>query len=348
MRDPELGHGPKATLRPVSDHEERFWPTRMRWRLRGAWMWPSFVVAHAARRPAAPPPLAGARGHRPDPGHPAGHVRQPDPDRRRRPLAGAPDVEAPRRRPTRARPPKAQLEVLTDRIGTGLLVAGVFGILAAGLANRPHDRRRDQPARARPPRLLEDYVDGHGDDELRRNLEASDTRAPTPTATTAAASRTTTAQRCDLLLHRRPQEADEARPRPEPAAQQARALAASQLGQARPSGRTSSSSTVVAPAPQRGLGHEQREELGARGRRRWKLRPTASDAPVDRHRQVAHRARAALPGRRPVTRVGRICVERLDVGEQPALAIVPWTRVPAATRRRHARRPISSGCGPIR
>jgi hypothetical protein len=28
----------------VSNHEERFWPTRMRWRLRGAWMWPSFVA----------------------------------------------------------------------------------------------------------------------------------------------------------------------------------------------------------------------------------------------------------------------------------------------------------------
>ena len=36
-----------------------------------------------------------------------------------------------------AAPAKAQLEVLSDRVGTGLLVAGVFGILAAGLANRP-------------------------------------------------------------------------------------------------------------------------------------------------------------------------------------------------------------------
>src|SRR5919198_1507010 len=26
------------------DRDERFWPARIRWRLRGAWMWPTFVV----------------------------------------------------------------------------------------------------------------------------------------------------------------------------------------------------------------------------------------------------------------------------------------------------------------
>ena len=41
--DPELVHLSKATLPPV-DPEERFWPTRVRWRLRGAWMWPTFVA----------------------------------------------------------------------------------------------------------------------------------------------------------------------------------------------------------------------------------------------------------------------------------------------------------------
>ena len=34
-------------------------------------------------------------------------------------------------------PPMAQVEVLIDRIGTGLLVASVVGVLAAGLAARP-------------------------------------------------------------------------------------------------------------------------------------------------------------------------------------------------------------------
>jgi hypothetical protein len=158
----------------VNHHEERFWPNRMRWRLRGAWMWPSFVVLTL---------VDGLLLHRLSP------VREgidlipaillatfgnivlvgavgPWLARRmwkRRPAA---DPDA---------PPKAQLEVLTDRVGTGLLVASVVGILAAGLANRPTIVvETDQ--RERAARLLEDYVDAHGSDELRRNLEASDTR----------------------------------------------------------------------------------------------------------------------------------------------------------------------------
>ncbi len=82
-----------------------------------------------------------------------------------------------KRRPVAAEsaPPKAQLEVLVDRVGTALLVASVFGLLAAGLANRPvivvETNQRERAAK-----LLEGYVESHGDDELRRNLEASDTR----------------------------------------------------------------------------------------------------------------------------------------------------------------------------
>ena len=50
----------------------------------------------------------------------------------------------------------AQVEVLTDRVGTGLLVASLVGVLAAGLAARPlvvaetdarERRRRRDPAR---------------------------------------------------------------------------------------------------------------------------------------------------------------------------------------------------------
>jgi hypothetical protein len=71
-------------------------------------------------------------------------------------------------------PPKAQLEVLSDRVGTGLLVAGVFGVLASGLAARPvivvETDQRERGAKA-----LEDFVNAHGTAELRRNLEASDT-----------------------------------------------------------------------------------------------------------------------------------------------------------------------------
>jgi hypothetical protein len=157
----------------VNHHEERFWPTRMRWRLRGAWMWPSFMALTL---------LDGFLLHKLPP------VREgvdlipgillatfgnlvligaigPWLARRlwkRRPAA---DPGA---------PPKAQLEVLSDRIGTGLLVASVFGVLAAGLAARP-TVVAETDERERAAEELLRFVQAHGDDELRRNLEASDT-----------------------------------------------------------------------------------------------------------------------------------------------------------------------------
>lgn len=73
-----------------------------------------------------------------------------------------------------ASPPKAQLEVLSDRIGTGLLVASVFGVLAAGLAARP-TVVAETNEKERAAKELYRFVEGHGSAELRRNLEASDT-----------------------------------------------------------------------------------------------------------------------------------------------------------------------------
>ena len=72
-------------------------------------------------------------------------------------------------------PPKAQLEVLTDRIGTGLLLATVVGVVAAGLAARPLVVVETE-ARERAANALFRHVAAHGTPELRRNVEASDTR----------------------------------------------------------------------------------------------------------------------------------------------------------------------------
>jgi hypothetical protein len=71
-------------------------------------------------------------------------------------------------------PARAQLEVLSDRIGTGLLLATVVGVIAAGLAARPlvvsetEDTQRNAEAFRRL--ILE-----RGDDELIRNLETANT-----------------------------------------------------------------------------------------------------------------------------------------------------------------------------
>jgi hypothetical protein len=71
-------------------------------------------------------------------------------------------------------PPRAQLEVLTDRIGTGLLLATIVGVVAAGLAARPTvvSETEDTERNAEAFRAL---ILRTGDDELVRNLETANT-----------------------------------------------------------------------------------------------------------------------------------------------------------------------------
>jgi hypothetical protein len=71
-------------------------------------------------------------------------------------------------------PPVARYEVLVDRIGTGLLVASVAGVIAAGLAARPTvvSETRDTEANANAVR---NYVIRKGDAELVRNIETANT-----------------------------------------------------------------------------------------------------------------------------------------------------------------------------
>jgi hypothetical protein len=71
-------------------------------------------------------------------------------------------------------PAKAQLEVLSDRIGTGLLVASVAAVLAAGLAARPTvvSETEDTERNADAFRALVLRI---GDEELIRNLETANT-----------------------------------------------------------------------------------------------------------------------------------------------------------------------------
>ena len=71
-------------------------------------------------------------------------------------------------------PPRAQLEVLTDRIGTGLLVATVIGVVAAGLAARPTVVSETKESE-RNANAFRSFILAHGDAELIRNLETANT-----------------------------------------------------------------------------------------------------------------------------------------------------------------------------
>jgi hypothetical protein len=71
-------------------------------------------------------------------------------------------------------PPRAQLEVLIDRIGTGLLLATVVGVVAAGLAARPTVVSETEETE-RNAKAFRAFILSHGDEELIRNLETANT-----------------------------------------------------------------------------------------------------------------------------------------------------------------------------
>ena len=153
------------------NQEERFWPARLRWRLRGATMWPAFVAVtllEGLLLHLLPPVRTGVDLI---PGILIATFANLV-------LIGAVAPLLARRisasRPGPPAPQQAAREVLVDRIGTGLLAAGVLGVLAAGLAARPvvvsETEDTEQNATA-----VRDYVLSSGDRELIRNLETANT-----------------------------------------------------------------------------------------------------------------------------------------------------------------------------
>jgi hypothetical protein len=155
----------------VKGQEERFWPARLRWRLRGATMWPAFVLltlVDGVLLNVLPPVRTGVDLI---PGvlvATFGNLF----------LIGALAPWLARRLRARqappSAPPQAALELLTDRIGTALLLAGLFGVLAAGLATRPlvvsETENTEENARA-----VRGWVYDSDDEELIRNLETANT-----------------------------------------------------------------------------------------------------------------------------------------------------------------------------
>ncbi|HEY1359318.1 MAG TPA: hypothetical protein VGF21_13530 [Thermoleophilaceae bacterium] len=153
--------------------EEHFWPSRLRWRLRGAWMWPAFVLATLADGFVLHklPPLRFGFS---EVGMTliAGIIIATFGNLF---LVGVVGPWLARRLAERrqAAPPvsrEALREVTADRVGTALLAVGFVGVLASGLASIPlingetNDRNRAAHA-------LVDYVEAHAPPEIQRNQD---------------------------------------------------------------------------------------------------------------------------------------------------------------------------------
>ena len=157
---------------------ERIWPARLRWRLRGAWLWPAFVLItliDGVLLHLLPPVrlgftregmtlifgiLVAAFGN-------LFLIGAVGPFLARRLAA--------REAGERQRLPKPlRIEALQDRVGTALLGLGLLGIVAAGLGSREvvvvDSEQREKAALA-----FHSYIQRSGDGELIRNDEASNT-----------------------------------------------------------------------------------------------------------------------------------------------------------------------------
>ena len=151
---------------------ERFWTSRVRWRLRGALMWPAFAVvtlAEAVLLNRLPPIRTGVDLI---PGAIIATFANLI-------LVGAVAPWLAKRMAARsgghgAVSPQTAREVLQDRVGTVLLATGLVGVIASGLATRPlivgETEERERAAKA-----LFEYVQHSGNAELRRNNDAAET-----------------------------------------------------------------------------------------------------------------------------------------------------------------------------
>ena len=161
----------------MSPSGERFWASRLRWRLRGAWQWPAFAaltLADGLILHLLPPTRTGVDlipaviiatfGNLVLVGAVAPLIA-----RRlaaRHPPPGPEDDRSPRR--------QVMLDILRDRAATALLAAGALGLVAAGLATRPLVVSETE-ATEENARTVRDFVLESGNRELQRNIETANT-----------------------------------------------------------------------------------------------------------------------------------------------------------------------------
>jgi hypothetical protein len=154
---------------------EVFWTRRLRWRLRGALMWPVFAlltIGDGLLLHFLPPNRAGVRIV---PGLIIASFTNLF-------LIGVIAPFIARRLATRERQAhKAEgrepvpREVLLDRSASALLIVGAIGLTVAGLGNRPVIVSETK-ATEKNARLVENYVSAHGTAEVKANLQTANTK----------------------------------------------------------------------------------------------------------------------------------------------------------------------------
>ncbi len=153
---------------------ERFWPRRLRWRFRGAWQWPVFaavtfvdgLIIHLVSPTGGQVDvflgvIVASFGNLFLVGLVAPWLARRLLERQRidERATGVPG------------PPE---EVVHNRTGTALLVAGALALLAAGLGLQPLVVSETEETEENA-RLVQAHVDRHADEEVRRNLETANT-----------------------------------------------------------------------------------------------------------------------------------------------------------------------------
>jgi len=146
---------------------QRFWPSRLRWRLRGAWLWPTFIVltfVDGLILHFLPPVRAGIDVI---PGVILASFSNLL-------LVGIGAPLLVRRLVRRRGPEGPPREVLLDRTATTFLAIGAVSLVAAGLAARPAIVSETEDTEQNAELVRQAVID-EGDPEKLRNLETANT-----------------------------------------------------------------------------------------------------------------------------------------------------------------------------
>jgi hypothetical protein len=162
------------------------WTRRLRWRMRGAWLWPAFaaltlldgVILHllpprATGFPLLPGVFLASFGNLVLVGAVAPWIVRRLEAREAAEGAG-PEAPATPRRAAAPTPPRPPREVRVGRVAVALMCAATLGLVAVGLASRPLVVSETE-ATEEAGRMVRDYVAAHGSPEVRRNLDTANT-----------------------------------------------------------------------------------------------------------------------------------------------------------------------------